>query len=72
MEREINKMCCDVFHKMISNFNWMSLVDNGKRIFLMPYIENEQLDLKIRVNNCPSCGAEVRDITIDEETFMNN
>ena len=51
-------ICCGNFEKMVHAFNWMILDDFA----LMPYIPNG--NLKLRVNNCPSCGAEVRSVKI--------
>lgn len=60
--------CCEVFPKLIKNFQWFSYIDdNGKKIYSMPCLSDCD---KWRINYCPSCGAKIRDITIDEDLFM--
>lgn len=48
-------VCCGVLERML--IAWMVLPD-GKKV--MPYIPGENGEM-FRVNNCPSCGAYVRD-----------
>jgi hypothetical protein len=52
-------ICCGNLEKM--NINWMVLEDGTK---IMPFITDKIDDTNWRVNNCPSCGAYVRDCTI--------
>lgn len=53
--------CCDVFDKIRHNFQWFSFKEsNGKKVYCMPCIKGTQY----RVNNCPSCGKEIRDIQL--------
>ena len=52
-------ICCGNLEKM--NINWMVLEDGTK---LMPFIADKIDNTKWRVNNCPSCGAYVRDAVI--------
>ena len=51
-------ICCGILEKM--NIEWMLLEDGTK---CMPFISSEE-NIKYRVNNCPSCGAVVRDSAI--------
>jgi hypothetical protein len=60
-------ICCGVLEKM--NINWMALEDGTK---IMPYIEDKNNDTNWRVNNCPSCGAYVRNSTIKNEVIVGN
>ena len=63
--------CCEVFPKLVKNFKWFSYIDNGKKIYLMPCLSDDIFySDKLRVNYCPSCGANISDITIDENLFM--
>jgi hypothetical protein len=64
----MTKSCCKVFEKLAEEFDWMSYVDNGEKILIMPHIVGTDY-IKYRINNCPSCGAEVRDIEITETEF---
>lgn len=53
-------ICCGNLEKM--NIDWMVLEDGTR---LMPHIPSKESEIvKLRVNNCPSCGAYVRDCTI--------
>jgi len=52
-------ICCGVLERM--ELGWMKLEDGSK---CMPYIKGNNDNNKYRVNNCPCCGAYVRDCTI--------
>ena len=54
-------ICCGVLERM--ELGWMKLEDGSK---CMPYIEGNNDNKKYRVNNCPSCGAYVRDCIVKE------
>ena len=57
-------MCCDYFLTIAPHFGWFSIKqDFGKKILCMPYIIGT--DPMLRVNNCPSCGKDVRSIELD-------
>jgi len=56
---QVAVICCGILEKM--NINWMVLEDGTK---IMPFITDKIDDRNWRVNNCPSCGAYVRDCTI--------
>lgn len=43
----------------------MKINETGE--YIMPYLQVG--DIKYRINNCPSCGKEVRSIQIKEERF---
>jgi len=63
------KYCCEYFPRIARAFLWHSYTDEyGKENFLIPCLRDEY-NQKIRVNNCPVCGAEVRGITIHEDEF---
>ena len=58
---------CDGFKLVAGKFMWFSVKTNGKLLYVMPSI---MIDAAyIRVNNCPVCGKEVRDLQITEEEF---
>lgn len=67
---ESTPICCGTFEKYARTFNWMSYYDEDKdtNIAVMPYIPDE-FGNKWRVNNCPTCGAEVRGVQLTEEQF---
>jgi hypothetical protein len=52
-------ICCGNLEKMA--IDWMILEDGTK---LMPFVHSKYSIVKLRVNNCPSCGAYVRDCNI--------
>ena len=54
-------ICCGNLEKM--DLGWMVTEDGVK---LMPFIDGEKI-IKYRVNNCPCCGAYVRDCTIQPQ-----
>ena len=54
-----NVVCCGVLEKM--NLGWMILEDGTK---CMPYIKGRSDENMYRVNNCPSCGKNVRGVMI--------
>ena len=62
--------CCEYFEKIGFQFCWFSYHDyeTGTDVFLMPYL-TELNGEKIRVNHCPVCGKEIRDIKIPEGQF---
>lgn len=59
-------MCCDSFKKFIPIFKWMQ---TEEKICLMPYIQCG--NLKMRINHCPSCGKEVRNIQLTKDELMS-
>jgi hypothetical protein len=62
------KICCKVFEKIAEEFDWMSYVNNnGEKILIMPHIVTDYV--KYRINKCPSCGAKIKDIEINETQF---
>jgi len=62
-------ICCGYFEKLLQNFRWFSIQTEEGEKLCMPYIltENE----KIRVNNCPVCGKEVRSVEIKPELLSH-
>jgi len=61
-KRGINKtdvICCGNLEKM--DLGWM-ITEDGIRC--MPYVKGHSDENMYRVNNCPSCGAYVRDCVI--------
>src|SRR5688572_5420064 len=69
----VTKPCCDVWLKSLGVFNWYVVVGVGMPDRLvMPNIKTISADgghVSWRVNNCPSCGAVVRDAVIAPETL---
>lgn len=60
------KYCCNSFKDYVPYFGWFVTREN---ICLMPHFEIK--DRKLRVNHCPSCGAEVRSIQIPKQELEN-
>ncbi len=58
------KHCCKWFPSFVPTFCWMKLDGD----YIMPYTESK--GVKLRVNYCPSCGSNVRDVSIDEKNFF--
>jgi len=60
-----NVICCGYFEKLLQNFGWFSIQTEEGEKLCMPYMlsGNE----KIRVNNCPACGKEVRSVEIEPD-----
>jgi hypothetical protein len=55
-------ICCGVLEQM--HIQWMRMED-GK--LCLPYIHGHSDDNMYKVNNCPSCGKDVRDVMIDSK-----
>lgn len=64
--------CCDVFIKMADRFNWMRYEKDGKYVRVMPHIPKSNtitgsiIKHNHRVNFCPSCGKDIRDIELND------
>jgi hypothetical protein len=65
--REIDVFCCDFFKNNFKQYGWFSLGNLGEQQFLMPYI----LGTNNRINFCPSCGKEVRNIILSYDVYHN-
>ena len=59
-----DKYCCESFKDFIPLFNWMTYNLEGAK-YIMPHIIVND-NYKLRVNYCPSCGTEIRDIELTE------
>ena len=60
-----DKHCCESFKHFINIFYWMTYFDKTDKIkYIMPYTYED--GIKYRVNHCPSCGAEIRDIELNK------
>ena len=58
-------VCCDSFKEFITKFGWFKTDDN---ICLMPHIKCGEK--RMRINYCPSCGKEIRDIHLSEDELL--
>ena len=56
-----DKHCCESFKDFIPLFYWMTLDEK----YIMPHVI-VNIRYKLRINNCPSCGADVRDIELNK------
>ena len=63
-----NKICCKYFNLFAKNYEFMILDIDVKKKYIMPHITDIN-DIKIRVNYCPSCGAEIRDIELSKKQY---
>jgi hypothetical protein len=59
MSKKNEPVCCGVLEKM--EIRWMTLEDGSR---CMPYIIGRSDTNMYRVNHCPSCGKEVRDVIL--------
>lgn len=66
MKTPQDEFCCQVLPEILNHFQWMSADFEGEKKLLMPHF-NTHGNIRYRVNHCPSCGAEIRDIEINEE-----
>ncbi len=57
---EETKDCCEIWPKLLPAFEMMP--------HFQPYPQSE----KWRINYCPSCGAERRDVMISQETLADS
>lgn len=68
MKTPKDEFCCQALPEILKHFQWMSVDIEGEKKLLMPHFQTYGFgDIKYRVNHCPSCGAEIRDIEINEE-----
>ena len=66
-------ICCEQFKRLICTFEWFGFQNDDDDKLLMPHITVN--DVKVRINFCPSCGANVRNIQItksDYNKYFNN
>lgn len=63
----MEKVCCEVFKSNLDKFDWFSFGESPKKTYVMPVLKGTNL----RVNNCFSCGKEIRSIEIKEKEFKN-
>lgn len=59
MPKKKQPVCCGVLEKM--QIYWMTLEDGSR---CMPYVIGKWNTNMYRVNYCPSCGKEVRDVIL--------
>jgi len=60
------KYCCEYFTRIKDHFDWMEYFDdygNGEKIFTMPNLGG------VRINHCPVCGGDVREIEINQSDW---
>lgn len=65
----VSPNCCDIWPQILSAFDWWSVVDEPTRL-MMPNIKtvNESgKQTSWRVNHCPSCGKEIRNVIISRD-----
>ena len=68
---EETKDCCEIWPKLLPAFDWMSAPIDGRVMVMMPHFQPYPQSEKWRVNYCPSCGAERRDVMISQETLAD-
>jgi len=64
---QTNNPCCNVWSKIQSRFQWM-VFDDFPELLVMPHIDDGEN--KWFVNYCPSCGAKVRNMIIEEKNLL--
>ena len=60
--KNIDIFCCDTFKNNLDKYGWYLLEDFTR---LIPHIKGTNL----RINCCPTCGKECRDIEISSNMF---
>ena len=66
-----NKLCCEPFKRFIHQLSWFSYTnDEGEIIILMPCFIGSDNN-KYRINHCPTCGADVRQLKLTENEFID-
>jgi len=65
-EMRLSIKCCTYFSKIRHNFDWFSYHDvrEMRKIYIVPTLKSCDGTTKIRINYCPSCGKEIRDIKL--------
>jgi hypothetical protein len=61
------EICCNGFRKIAKRLSWYSYGEDDEKTLIMPFIFNAPGEY--RVNFCPSCGKNIRDIEIKESDF---
>jgi hypothetical protein len=64
---ENNNCTCGNFIKILGSFEWFSLIEN-ENIKVVPIIKGTML----RVNHCPVCGGDVRNIHISSDELKES
>lgn len=59
----MKNICCGNFEKMFSKMNWHVIEMKEGKFYVMPCLGI------MRINNCPSCGKEVRGVKIPYYEF---
>lgn len=60
---ELSIKCCEYFNKIRHHFNWYSYQnESGEKVRCMPSLTSSDGCTVLRINHCPSCGKEIRNI----------
>ena len=66
----IEKICCEPFKQIIHKVNWFSYTnDEGEIIMVMPNVIGTDGN-KYRINHCPSCGSNIRELKLTKAKFI--
>jgi hypothetical protein len=64
-------LCCDSFKQLTHEINWFRYTDeDGVIIMLMPCFIGSDNN-KYRINHCPTCGTDVRQLKLTETEFWD-
>jgi len=64
-----NQFCCSAFKHFVGAFKWLSVLDSDPKEFVMPHHKaNGEM---WRVNYCPSCGVEIRNMILIEDDLTH-
>lgn len=66
-EIKIDEFCCVSFKENLHEYSWFLYQSDNNSHWVMPCLLNTQ----IRVNYCPTCGKECRNIIVSDEVFNN-
>lgn len=72
-QNEYTVICCEGLRDIYHHFNWFSytsyLGDKAHKVYCMPNLRGRDNKMERRVNYCPCCGTEIRDIKLKDEDF---
>ena len=62
---EASIKCCESFGNIRHQFEWFSYQDDkGRKVYIMPYLIACDGFTRLRINYCPTCGKQIREIEL--------
>lgn len=65
-------ICCGGFENNVKKFSWLAYTNDGVNKYIIPHIvvtDKFGNKIKKRVNYCPICGFNVRNVELSQEIF---